>query len=702
MTRVVFILVAAFITPSCLAQQQELDSLTAVLKQYSKEDTTRLNLLNSLAFDCSGINPDRGLALSDEAIALAKKLNDQGKLAAAYNYKAMNFAGKGEDSIALLYYRQALHIHEQRGDRLHIGTTNNNIAIELVNLSDYPAALEYHAKAYAIFESLNNKLRMGNSLNNTGVIYLYIADYPKALEYYLRALRLFEQIGKQQLAASTYSNIGLVYDHLKNFPLSLQYQRKAYALYEQTGNRQSMANALANIGNVYQDTDSSHKALEYYQKALAISESIGDKRGIASAYGNMGIAYNRLPDFPNALKYLQQALDLNTQLGDKQRTTEALNEISTLYLNASDAFLRQQGIPLSARYDKAAGYANRSLSMAEAIGSPDIQRDAWESLYHIYEKQKDFALALPAYKRYVVMRDSVMNAKTKQEVTRKEMQFEFEKTAAIEKADREKEQAVSAEALNRQRIVKNAALTGALLLLASAAIIFVFYKRRRDAEEQKTAAEFQAKVSGTEMKALRSQMNPHFIFNSLNSINDYIDRHDTANATLYTTRFARLMRMILENSEQKEISLAEDLKALELYMQLEALRLNHRFSYEITTDGSLDPESTLVPPLLLQPFVENSIWHGVAKKQGGGKIQVRIKKEGSMINCIVEDNGIGRVQSAREDNQPPGERKSLGMKITMARIEIINQFRQSKATVALYDLDQGTRVELRLPLESRF
>src|SRR3569833_882638 len=144
------------------------------------------------------------------------------------------------------------------------------------------------------------------------------------------------------------------------------------------------------------------------------------------------------------------------------------------------------------------------------------------------------------------------------------------------------------------------------------------------------------------MKALRTQLNPHFIFNSLNSIGDYIARHDKETADIYLSRFARLMRMILENSEYENISLADDLKALELYIQLEALRLGQKLLYHIEVDDDIDPELTLVPPMLLQPFVENSIWHGISPKNGSGCIYIRVKMNAGMVEYTVEDEGIGR------------------------------------------------------------
>ncbi|MGH2649367.1 MAG: sensor histidine kinase, partial [Ginsengibacter sp.] len=132
-------------------------------------------------------------------------------------------------------------------------------------------------------------------------------------------------------------------------------------------------------------------------------------------------------------------------------------------------------------------------------------------------------------------------------------------------------------------------------------------------------------------------MNPHFIFNSLNSISDYILKNDVQSADIYLTKFAKVMRMILENSDQKEVTLKDDLKALELYMQLESLRMKDKFTYEIKIDESINAENTLIPPLILQPFVENSIWHGMQGKKGEGHILISIKKEGNMINCSVED-----------------------------------------------------------------
>ena len=247
-------------------------------------------------------------------------------------------------------------------------------------------------------------------------------------------------------------------------------------------------------------------------------------------------------------------------------------------------------------YTQAVDYSNQSLHLAKELNDISWQANALGTLSKTYEKQKDFAKALDAYKQAVILKDSSLNDNKKQEVTRLEMQYDFDKKEALTKAANDKKAALAAAEINKQKVIRNASIgIGSILLLAAIAI-FIFYKRRKDAIEKKKEAEFNAQVADTEMKALRAQMNPHFIFNSLNSINDYIDKNDTAKATLYTTRFAKLMRMILENSEQKEIPLADDLKALELYMQLESMRMQNKFSYQIIVDEDIDKENTLIPP----------------------------------------------------------------------------------------------------------
>ena len=189
-------------------------------------------------------------------------------------------------------------------------------------------------------------------------------------------------------------------------------------------------------------------------------------------------------------------------------------------------------------------------------------------------------------------------------------------------------------------------------------------------------------------------MNPHFIFNSLNSIGDYILKNDTQSANDYLSKFAKLMRMTLENSEKKEILLSEDITLLKTYMDIERKRFNNKFNYTIDIEFSLDPDDILVPPMILQPFIENSIIHGLALKDEG-HIIISFKEKNSMLICSVDDNGIGREKSSSSSTH----KKSLGMAITKSRIEIINKIKNTEGDIKIIDKTKGTKIEVSLPMQ---
>ncbi len=678
------------------AQQKKIDSLQKELEAHSLEDTVRLNILISLSSVYQYEAPDKGLLMAEQAILLAKRLSREDKLAAALSNKAWNYDSKGQDSAALETFGQVVPIYQREKNETGMAKLRHNMGIVYFNLSNYPLALDNQQKALDYFQQSGDKVKAAYCLNSIGVVYQYVSDYPKALEYYLKALAIYQQLSDTAGMAATLSNTGIFYKNMGKFDRAREDHQKAIRLYDRIGDKQGKANSLSNLGVLCDETGDRSGALSYYQQALDLSRSIGYQSGIASNLANIGTVYIGLSDYSRALDNLHQSLTICQSSGKKDNMSEALAELARAYANAPDTALARRGIPPGRRYAQAFSLLDSSLAIAKEIGSLERQELNWEYRQDIYEKQKNFAGAFRAYKQYILLRDSISNTERAREITRKEMQFDFDKKQSLVQAEHEKQQALAAAGLNRERIVRNSILIGSALVLLGGLSSFILYKKRRDAKYRQKEAEFKAQAAETEMKALRAQMNPHFIFNSLNSISNFISKNDSKQADLYLTRFARLMRLILENSESREVSLAEDLKALEMYIQLENLRLGQAFSYEIRVDRQLDRELTQVPPLILQPFVENSIWHGVSGRQGAGRILIDIRKEAEMINCIVEDNGVGRKKGQG------GESKSLGIKITTSRINIINKLKNSNGSLTITDLDQGLRVEVRLPLELRF
>ncbi|MET0300922.1 MAG: histidine kinase, partial [Flavitalea sp.] len=233
---------------------------------------------------------------------------------------------------------------------------------------------------------------------------------------------------------------------------------------------------------------------------------------------------------------------------------------------------------------------------------------------------------------------------------------------------------------------------------------------RTRAEEEKEKAQAilmdtQQKMADVEMQALRAQMNPHFIFNCLNSINRYIVKSDQATASLYLTRFAKLIRLILDNSNSKNVILANELEALKLYIEMEALRFDKKFTYSIIIDESVRADTVEVPPLIIQPYVENAIWHGLLHKETEGYLLIFVSRlSENMIQCIIEDNGIGRDKANELKSKSAVTRKSLGMKLTENRLSLLNKYAELTASVDIIDLRderktaEGTKVVLKIPI----
>ena len=230
-------------------------------------------------------------------------------------------------------------------------------------------------------------------------------------------------------------------------------------------------------------------------------------------------------------------------------------------------------------------------------------------------------------------------------------------------------------------------------------------RAKAEAEKQRAEIdllEMQHHTSEVEMQALRAQMNPHFLFNSLNSINHFILKNDPDNASDYLTRFSRLMRLILDNSREEWVRLENELKALQLYIQLEAVRLNNVFDYSIEVDPSVASETVMVPPMIIQPYVENAIWHGLIHREGpGGKLKLNIWQMNGNLYIDIEDNGVGRIESSKLRSKFNAHKSSHGMKITADRLNIVNKVYGVNAEVQVSDIKEdetitGTRVLLTL------
>jgi len=697
MRNAVCIISLALLPLTLFPQKRRLDSLELLLSQNSEQDTTRLNLLNELAYDYHLYDPEKGLLRANEAIELAVRLQQNKKLATAYQYKGHNYKAKGEDSLALKLYDKAILIHEKINNRNGVARTTFNKGLVYFGWSDYQKSTENYLKAYAIFEKEKDSFLMAKILNSIAINNMYVSDYPKALSKYLLASRIYENLGNTQSLeyAQILGNTGLVYYHLEKFESALKYQEMAMELYEKLDYRPMIASTLSNMGNIYDNMGQPERAIELQKEAYQINKSVQNKRGMASNLTNLGIAYTSLSKYPEALDYLNRTKMLYEELGDLGNLGIVHSYLGESYLNLSD-----NNSVLDNNFNTANAHFKIALQLAQQTGMLEEEGEIWEKITETYLRKKDYKNAFEAKNKAVDIKDSINSAERKEEIARLELHYEYDKKKAAIISKHDKEQAVFKMEVQRQRFINNGIIIGGGGLLLTALAGLYLYKRKRDAVAQKHEAEFNTKIIDTELKALRSQMNPHFIFNSLNSINSFITKNDKIAASDYLIKFAKLMRRTLENSEKREILIKEDLELLATYLEIEAKRLGNKFTFEIKVDKAIDTDNTLVPPLILQPFMENSIWHGIAPKHGAGHIVIDVQKKANMVVYSVDDDGVGRNKQNNVDKA--GQNKSLGMKLTKSRIDIVNKRKNCNGNVRIIDKEEGVRVEIELPLQLAF
>ncbi|MEO8148127.1 MAG: tetratricopeptide repeat protein [Bacteroidia bacterium] len=517
-------------------------------------------------------------------------------------------------------------------------------------------------------------------ITNIGYMFDKHGNIPKAIEYYRQSLKIKEETGDKNGVADALNNIGNIYRGQGDTTRALDCYRKCLTIRIEINDSIGIANAYKSFGVIYRLQGNIPKSLENFEKSLKIHEQVGYKQGIADALLNVGGVYQLQGDLSKALECYQKSLDINIGISAKEGMVNSLNDIGNVFYEKNDL-------------NNALKYGKQALDLSKKLGYPQPIRNSAELLKKIYKAQKQYAPALEMYELSITMRDSINNETTRKATIDQQLEFEFEKKEALMKAEQGKKDALAEEEIKKQKIIRNSMAGGAVIFSLSAFLIFQFYKRKRNAE-------MQHKIIDSRMRAINAQMNPHFIFNCMHSIQSLISKKDMANADSCLARFAKLIRKVLDNSTHKEITLEDDLETLNDYVELEKLRMEYPLSYKVNIAENVNPCEILIPPLLMQPLVENAIVHGLRPKEGPGEIIVDIKKPGKKLEITIADNGVGR----KTDDEKNDKRKTYGVPLTKERLDYISAFNNIKSNYKsenFYNLENnisGTKVTLTIPL----
>jgi tetratricopeptide (TPR) repeat protein len=655
------------------------DSLLQLLES-SKQDTTRVQLLNELAWEQLGNDPSQALANSIKAMQLARTLGNKPGLRKSTYGAGLASHRLGNYREAIGYFNESLRVSRQENNKLATAIVYTGLAEVFNSQGNFDKALTHDFAALKIFRELREEARAGNALSFIGITYISKGDYVQALEYLLQALRLAEKRGDRQMIAYGSNDLGTVFEAQGNLVKAREYFLKSLR-WSEKNNKDLMTVNLVNLGIVHYRLKQYDRALAYYQQALQIREQVlKDQAGIRSVLNNIGNVYYDQGQLGKAKAAYTKALAIARKIDHREGIATAMISLARIYKEQK-------------QYATALPLATEGVARAEKIGIKEETKDGYEVLSALQEAMGEHRQALQNYKRFVQYKDSLAGEATTNKINELYARFETQQkeqqiNVLSQHADIDRLQ------LQQQRLY----LAGLLVLVAVlAGLGYGFLRHNKLRHQQKTVE--------LEQKLLRSQLNPHFIFNALTAIQQFMYRHSAAEAGRYLAKFAKLMRLILENSRLEYITLQKEIQTLEHYLELQRLRFGDKFDYQIHVDPGLDPEEVTVPPMFAQPLVENSLEHGILHKSERGLVQVRYHKQGDQVVLEVEDNGVGRQKAGELAAVHRREHVSLATQITQERLKLFNRRRNRKVKMKVEDLlDQhqtvlGTKATFAIPFK---
>jgi len=668
-----------------------IDSLTTRLSTLP-EDSTKLNTLQALckaqvaAFDFAS-----GLRTATETARLSHKLGDRKGEAASYRSIAMNQYHLQVYDSALIAANEALRLNQALNDSSAVAASYDLIGSIHLEHRDLKEALENCRRALMINERLGDKRAISHSKLSVGNVHAELGQYDHALRNYFDALRLFQGFDDKATTAKTYNSIGTVYGEMGDPVEALKNFLAAEEIWTAEDDKQGLARVHMNMGHAYADLGDQGKALEQFNMARTLKSETNNRFGVAMADDNIADIRREQGRFGEALKLRRASLQVMVDIDDP-------DGIAGGHIDIAELLMDQHHL------DEAKAELMKGLSIARKEGFPIRQKFGYGLLARLDSAQGDNAGALRNYKLHIAMRDSLMNEDKIREITRLEMKYDFNKQQLTDSLHYASSLAAleNERSIQRLRAEKNrdrGLATGgaALLLLVGGTALFYSDRKRRKERFQKEVVDLQA-------QALRSQMNSHFIFNALHAINAFVRHNDPDGVSSFLSKFARVIRGILENSRHREVALQDDLEVLRGYIELERKLMDDKFDFTITVDEGIDQEQVMVPPLVLQPLVENAIRHGIADKVGHGHIALQVKRQGEQLVWSVEDNGVGRGAPKPIPGTDvaaeliPVKKTSLATAIIRSRLELLQQRYGGRAGLRYEDLAQGTRVMVDMPL----
>jgi tetratricopeptide (TPR) repeat protein len=719
-------------------QVNELDSLLQADKAPTNENIDRVKLWVKIAKEYQYKNTAEGFRFADKAIALAQRLHARDDLASAFDAKGQLYYRSGQHEQAIASLGNALAILKVTGNKKGISAVYSDFGMVYWQTSEWKKAIEYFDQSIALAESEKDEQSIGDSYGDIGIIYYEQTDFAKALDYFQKALNIHRKYNNIRSAAQNLQDMGMIYSDRSEYLKAMDYLFQAARMNETIKDLSGLAHNYANLGWLYEEIDDYNHASDYYEKSITLCEQTGEKFGLYYNLQSLGSMKLRKKDYSAAMTDFRQALALADTLGNKHGIAMVRNFIGSIQaalgnpgeamteygkaavlfdslgnkrdigdnmekraeviIGAPDKVLLDHHISPKHRLDTTHSLLSHAMFLAQEAGDKNIQANILKTSSSLYEKQGDISKAFSDYRQFIALRDSLTDKDRQKELDRKGIQYEFDR-----KADSLRFQNQLAEAKLQQNLKQERLYGIGVFLLLCGITGFLLYRNKT--KQATLNVELERKMSDAILSSLLAQMNPHFIFNCLGSIKQMILENEQENANNYLNKFAKMIRLSLEYSRRPYVTVKEKLEYLNNYLQMELLRFDHSFNYYIEVDENICAEEVGVPPMMIQPLVENAIWHGLMNKSGDRELFIRYKLEGDRLICEIEDNGIGIIQSSL---RPKHGHQSFGIENIRHRLNLLNEKYHLNCRLQIKDKSEinkdesGTLAILTLPILNQF
>lgn len=661
------------------------------LSQFDKE---RISVLKASIFARQG-KVDTAFTMFNKLITNEKLLINKVALADAYSGVARIWEQKRNIDKMIYYSVKALTLGRELTNYGIINVAANDIGYGYIFKDKYDSAAFYFHISYDANQLLGDSLRMASCKNNLFVSYFRLGQFEKAVASLIESLKIKENFPDHRSYLSGMLNLTDVYIKLEQFPEAKSAIQKAIAGCKIYKFYDLEVKFLSNYGSILSIENQADSALIYHRNAMLLSDSIGLEFEKGKALRNMGSAYVSLGNDQLAIKYGLEALVILKKFKALRSIGFAENNLAISYLNLNKPHLAKDHI-------------FEALRISNEIDELELRTKVNKTLSRYFETVGNYKKALEHFRSYKQFDDSLNSLSTKKAIHELEAKYESEKKEnEIIRLTGENqlklfELAEKAQKIRQNRtIVASIISVGILMLL----IIYLFFNRYK-LRQRNLQIKLQRQKLEIEHRMLRSQMNPHFIFNSLNSINSLIMSNDVEQANAYLLKFSGLMRSILENSRNEFIALSDEITMMKLYAQVEQLR--HQASFDIRFEDDIEEsEFVAIPPMLMQPFLENAIKHAFNGITYRGSIIVKHTIIEDQLICTVEDNGVGINQKQLNNNSIKAvDHKSLAMSLVENRILILKKEWDKNIQLRIDDISKteqsgsGTKVTLILPVKN--